>query len=284
MKTQERVNVNNQIASIAVAFLARGADKDWRASCKRFITSYSNNRPGIEHSLYVIFKGFPDDLALEDAKNLFQTVPHTAVFLNDNSFDIGAYIEWANQIDEETICVFNTHSEILAEYWLLKLAVNLALPNVGLVGASASYESLNELSRIFPKFPNIHIRSNAFMINRKFFCRITESVIIAGKIEAYLIESGPKNMTKQILASGQEILLVGRNGRGYSPRYWPTSNTFRLGRQSNLLIADKQTRTFNELPWHEKRKIVLMSWGQYIREEKLLSDRTIHKSRVLKNK
>lgn len=259
--------MDSHVSTIAVAFLARGADVGWRTACERFLGSYRRCRPGVEHSLYVIFKGFHDANALNEATNLFSRVPHKPVFLADDSFDIGAYIEWANRIDEDLICVLNTSSEILAEDWLRKLAVNLALPNVGLVSATGSYESLNELNQTFPVFPNIHIRSNAFMLDRDSFCRITKGQVIRDKLDAFHFESGPQSMTRQILAMGQEILLVGRNGRGYSPKWWPTSGTFRLGTQSNLLVADNQTRNFAALRWPEKREFVLRTWGYYIREE-----------------
>src|SRR3546814_2930442 len=61
-------------------------------------------------------------------------------------FDIGAYIEWANIIKEDLLCPLNTATEISAHYWLLKLVLNLSPPEIGLVGATASYESLNERS------------------------------------------------------------------------------------------------------------------------------------------
>jgi len=38
--------------------------------------------------------------ALNEANNLFSSVRHTPVFLDDDSLDIGAYIELANQIEE----------------------------------------------------------------------------------------------------------------------------------------------------------------------------------------
>jgi hypothetical protein len=272
--------VNECVGRIAVAFLARGADVGWHASCERFVGSYRRCRPGVEHSLYVIFKGFPDASTLDDAKTLFGNVHHEPVFTGDDSFDIGAYIEWANQIDEEMICVFNTSSEILAEDWLRKLAVNLALPNVGLVGATGSYESLNELNRSFSMFPNVHIRSTAFMIDRKLFCHVTKGLVIAHKIDAYDFESGQQSMSRQILAMGRDILLVGRNGRGYSPKWWPTSDTFRLGTQSNLLVADNHTRNFTALPWLEKQEFVRRSWGKYIREGELIEFPSIH-TRIL---
>jgi len=252
--------------TIAVAYLARGADRDWLLSIERYLNSYRRNPSGIEHSLYVIFKGFTSNADLEKARAIFNSVLYKPVFLGDDHFDIGAYIEWANIIEEDKICVFNTASEILAPDWLHKFSVNLAMPNVGLVGATASYESLNEYNSTFPIFPNIHIRSTGFMIDRKFFLSIVNGIELLSKIAAFNFESGPKSLTRQVLSSGKEILLVGRNGRGYSPEFWATSHTFRQGTQNNLLIADNQTRNFTYLPWYGKSEFVIKTWGKYIRE------------------
>ena len=250
--------------TIAVAYLARGADTDWQLCFKRFIESYRQNKSGIKHTLYVIFKGFEHSSDLEEAKTLFSNVQHKPVYLNDDSLDIGAYIEWASLIKEDFICVFNTASEILAHDWLLKFTNNLLSPNIGLVGATASYESLNCLNSEFPPFPNLHLRSTAFMVDRKFFLDATKELVITSKIDAFLFESGPKSLTRKTLTSGKKILLVGSNGRGYSPQFWAASDTFRQGTQSNLLIADNQTRNFSELLWNEKKKFVIKTWGKFI--------------------
>lgn len=270
-KKESEITLFSLNKTIAIAYLARGADKDWLLSFERFLGSYGRNDSGVKHSLYVIFKGFEHNAELEQARALFRCVPHEAVFLGDDSFDVGAYIEWANGIEEELICVFNTASEILAPDWLRKLVVNLVMPNVGLVGATASYESLDDLNIGFPAFPNIHIRSTCFMIDRRLFCDLTKGYEIADKWDAYLLESGPKSLTRQVLAIGKEILLVGRNGRGYSPKFWASSDTFRQGFQKNLLVADNQTRNFSALPWGEKRVFSLRSWGEYLSEYKMPS-------------
>ena len=250
--------------TIAVAYLARGADKDSLSSFERFLSSYKRNSSGVEHSLYVIFKGFENEVDLEKAKGLFSSVPYTPAFLADDSFDIGAYIEWARMVQEDLICVFNTGSEILAPDWLRKLAANLAMPNVGLVGATASYESLRNYNSAFQAFPNIHIRSTAFMIDRDLFCNITKDLRIATKLDAFHFESGPKSITRQVLAQGKNTLLIGRNGRGYSPPFWPESDTFRQGMQKNLLVSDNQTRNYLAMPWKEKREFVIRTWGEYL--------------------
>ncbi len=253
--------------TIAVAYLARGADKDWFASCERFLRSYKQYDAGIKHHLYIIFKGFEQSADLEKAKMLFSNIAYMPLFLKDDSFDIGAYIEWANLIEEELICMFNTTSEILAEAWLYKLAINLAIPHTGLVGASGSYESLDSYKYNFHPFPNVHIRSNVFMINRRLFCTITQGLEVKSKSNALHFESGPKSLTQQIVSMRKNVLLVGRNGRGYPPPLWPISDTFRQGRQSNLLIADNQTRMFCALPYGEKRLFVMRTWGNYIQNK-----------------
>ena len=247
--------------TVAVAYVVRGADKDWLLSCKRFIDSYKHFPSGVNHSLYVIFKGFADIGDVEKAKALTSSVPHKSVFLGDDSFDIGAYIEWTNMINEQYICVFNTASEILTSDWLLSFANNLMMPNVGLVGATGSYESLNALCSDFPKFPNVHVRSTAFMIEREYFCKITKRFKIECKEDAWGFESGPSSMSRQVLSDGKKVLLVGRNGKGYSPSFWPTSGIFRQGKQENLLVADNQTKSFNDLPREMKKFTIFHTWG-----------------------
>ncbi len=250
--------------NIAVAYIARGADKDSYVSFNRFIESYKNKNAGLAHTLYIIYKGFLNIEHLEIAKEQFKYVPHKALFFDDSSFDIGAYIEFAKTVECDFICGLNTATEILSNDWLWKLSQNLSLPNVGLVGATASYESLNKLDRIFSAFPNPHIRTTGFMINRKFFLSIAGSCKIINKLDAYKFESGPQGLTSTILLLGMRVLLVGANGRGYSMKFWPISKSFRQGLQENLLIADNVTRLYMQHPWIEKYEVTNKTWGDYI--------------------
>jgi len=246
--------------SIGVAYIARGADKDWFTSCERFLRSYIENSAGINHTLYIIFKGFSSVEELATAGAIFNCVQHTSIFLSDDNFDIGPYIEWANGINEEIICVLNSGTQIISHDWLYKLAINLLLPNVGLVGATASYESLKDLNPTFPAFRNIHIRSTGFLIKRKLFCELTFGMSMSSKIDAYQFESGRNSLTRMVIGKKLNVLVVGRNGRGYAPKNWINSQTFRLENQSNLLIADNQTRNYLALTWSEKSRCVLRTW------------------------
>lgn len=262
--------MESQAATIALCYLVRAADSGFKAALHQFAESYSRHSTGADHRLYVIFKGFDDGAALNDARAALSAVGHTAIFVSDDGFDVAAYAAAARQVTEQGICFLNTHSEILCERWLAKLAAALGQNGVGAVGATGSFESMQSDKLpvgTFPAFPNAHLRSNAFMIGRELFCAITEGGVFERKLDAYLFESGPHSMMRRICERGLQVLVVGRNGRGYTPRWWPSSETFRRGVQANLLVADNQTRAYEVLPWDEKRKLSEQTWGAYIRED-----------------
>jgi hypothetical protein len=247
--------------SIGIAYICRGKDESWQSTCRRFRDSFLRQPAGVENQLYVLFKGFDSLSSLEEATQILEGVPYKAVHLEDNAFDIGAYTQWANQIDEDLICALNSSSEPLCSQWLQKLWVNLNLPNVGIVGASGSYESLSGLDPCFPEFPNIHLRSTGFLIRRDLFCRLTKDYPLETKLDAYKCESGPDSLTQRILKEKLQVLVVGRNGRGYPPLYWRESDTFRQGTQTNLLIADGQTRVFDKYVWADRYTIMHNTFG-----------------------
>jgi hypothetical protein len=102
------------------------------------------------------------------------------------------------------------------------------------------------------------------MIERELFSSMLAGTVIRDKSDADLIESGPVSLTRRVLAQGLDVQIVGRNGRGYPPRWWPSSDTFHQGCQSNLLIGDNQTRAYIAATWNEKRTLVENTWGQYL--------------------
>ncbi len=104
------------------------------------------------------------------------------------------------------------------------------------VGPGGALARLNEIS----PFPNPHIRTNAFMIERQVFLDVLPDSIET-KNDSYLFESGPDGLTQRILQRGLQIVVVGADGRVYGMEEWAESDTFRLGGQRNLLVKDNQT-------------------------------------------
>lgn len=250
--------------TLALVYLARGADEDCLQKFYTFVRSYKRFAPGIEHQLVIVFKGFSDANHLRDGLEAFASLNFVAIHTSDLTFDIGAYFDAAKQIGTERICFLNTNSEISTHSWLAKLSNNLDLKDVGLVGATGSFESLRALDQRMPEFPNVHIRSNAFMMERKQLVEILSSCSIGTKIDAYFAESGADSITRRIFQMGRCARIVGRDGRGYQPDAWPRSFTFRQGNQANLLVKDNHTRSFDQLTFADKKELSFKTWGNYI--------------------
>lgn len=117
--------------------------------------------------------------------------------------------------------------------------------------------------RDFKPFPNPHLRSNAFMIRRTLLLDF-EFVLDDTKTAASRFESGPDGLPARLGAQGLSLVVVGADGTAYDVADWPKSRTFRMGDQSNILVADNQVRGFSAMSeWHKKLH-VRMSWGDYL--------------------
>ena len=245
--------------SIAVVYLARiTSDADEQAA-RKFVSSYELNSSGLNHNLVVIFKGI-EKKRLNRARKIFSNLEYQPIYLNDNSLDIGAYIEVSSLISEDIIVYLNTNSEILVPNWLKLIVRNFTKPNVGLVGCTGSFESLSLFSAQFPKFPNAHVRTNAFAISRNLFREITSEVNIQSKMDAWLFESGENSLTCKIRRMGLSCLIAGRNGKGYGTASWGKSGVFRSLNQGNLIIADNQTRGYATASLINKLKMTINTW------------------------
>lgn len=252
--------MTNSNKKIAVIYLCRGADSGWEELSRRFLYSYVQHDSGAEHALYIIFKGFDNRESINKAYQLLKDISFNSIELDDDGFDIGAYIKCSNLINEDLICMLNSHSKILHKDWLLMFYLNFHLPNVNLVGATCSYESLDVYNG-FPSFPNPHIRTNAFMLERRLFIDLTKTLRITNKIDAMRFESGRNSLTRMIISNGGEVLAVGKNGRGYSINLWPRSGIFKLEQQQNLLISDNQTDNYINSTWPIKSAMSKKTWN-----------------------
>ena len=250
--------------SIGLAFLARGLHPDWEAAFDRFLASYEKYPAGIEHRFYVIFKGYRDPEHLRDAERRFARIAHVPIHLDDRGLDIGAYKKAALIMAEDLVCFLNTKSEILCPDWLRNLAANLERPGVGLVGNTGSFETHHPDHPVFPDFPNVHIRTNGFLIERRLLCSILEGFEIDSKFDSWMVESGPAGLSRQVIGRGMKILVVGRDGNAYEPSAWPSSGTFRSGSTRNVLIADDDYRFFLAGTGAQKAEKQRLAWGPYL--------------------
>jgi hypothetical protein len=234
------------------------------AALERFVASYRAAPAGLEHRLVLVFKGFdrPEDAAGHIAA--LDGLGHESMFYTRQTLDLPAYAAAAKAFDASHFCFLNSESVLLSPSWLRSLMDVLAEPAVGMVGATASYESPRSLlptrRRRWARFPNPHLRTNAFMLAGDLI-RSADWPEVPTKRGAWELESGRRGLTRHVWSHGQQALVVGRDGNAFAPGDWPASATFRSGEQANLLVADNRTRQWQDADRDTRAKLSRMAWG-----------------------
>jgi hypothetical protein len=250
---------------------------------QRFLTSYTYYSPGLKHDLQFILKGFEENQVPLEIESLLNQYDHQRMYVPDEGYDIGSYITAARVLENKYLCFFNSFSELLDDNWLEKLYRHASSHGCGMVSATGSWESIYtnsfvfnrksfiylwikkmlalKMNRNFPPFPNPHLRTNGFLISKDLFLDVTHRYIVKDKMDTLFIESGRDGISRRIRLKGLDLMVVGRDGRGFFPDEWSISGTFRQGEQENLLVADNQTRIFAEADPSERIILSQLAWG-----------------------
>lgn len=229
-----------------------------------FLTSYINYDAGIEHDLILICKGFDKDENLNQLYPLLDKIVYTTLIVEDIGFDLDVYFNSSKVLNYNYYFFTNHYCKILSSNWLLNFYNYCKLEDVGLVGATASYESIvtnyaheyKNKKSVFEKikhakdiavllfsyntFPNAHIRTNAFMISFENICKLRYNKTLTKSL-ALKLEGGRNSITNQLLKYKLRPVVVGKDGKGYDLKEWAVSNTFRTKEQENLIISDNRT-------------------------------------------
>jgi hypothetical protein len=126
---------------------------------------------------------------------------------------------------------------------------------------TTSARALVDQSHGFRSFPTPHVRTTGVIVGHD----VLERLRIAAperKVDAYRLESGAGSITAQVRALGLDAVVVGHPGRAYEDEEWPHSHTFWAGEQENLLIADKQTDTYERADSAVRAILSAFAWGQ----------------------
>jgi hypothetical protein len=119
---------------------------------------------------------------------------------------------------------------------------------------------LLESAAAFASFPSPHLRTNCFLIDRDVWLRVCRSEP-RNKEAAYRFESGRRGMTARLKAMGLRAVVAGSNGRAYETSEWAASHTLWQGKQENLLVADNQTRDYQDGDPDLRWALSSYAWG-----------------------
>lgn len=113
------------------------------APFERFLASYQEHPAGVPHDLILIFKGFPFGRGTEAYDQMLADVPHRRMYLADYGLDLRPYFKAVAMLEHRYLCFLNSFSRILVSDWLAKLYRWVTVQGVGVVGATASYQSFS---------------------------------------------------------------------------------------------------------------------------------------------
>ena len=236
--------------NVAVFYLLRNGNPDRLFTS--FLESLRRYPAGMPYRPVLIQKGFSPGFTHPLTKS-WPTPDGGApeiVEVSDEGFDLTAYRNAAQVIDAPFLLFFNSYSRVLASGWLAKLySAAERLGPGALVGATGSWEKASEHTA----FPNVAIRTNAFLIERSRFLSFTQP--LGTKRDCNLFEAGPDSMTRNIRATAGGVAIVDRDGCVIEPDDWPEACVFRSGNQERLLVADNRTMDYQcvSLPRRTRR-------------------------------
>jgi hypothetical protein len=110
------------------------------------------------------------------------------------------------------------------------------------------------------RFPNPHIRSNVFAINREILLNLTSEHVISKK-DAYAFESGKNSISRRLSQKSLRLLVVNSEGQTFDVPDWVKSKTFRLGDQELLLASDNQSQQYALSGPYERGILTMITWG-----------------------
>ncbi|MCK1291978.1 MULTISPECIES: hypothetical protein [unclassified Bradyrhizobium] len=138
MSSKVGAQVPPRIALVYLARFAEGVEP-----VRKFIESYKRHPAGVPHDLIIVWKGFPNNGPADSPQMaICREVEHRSIAMTDEGLDLTAYDIATAQIDHEFVCFLNTFSEIESDNWMQKLYAHISRPDVGIVGSTASFESL----------------------------------------------------------------------------------------------------------------------------------------------
>lgn len=136
-----------------------------------------------------------------------------------------------------------------------------AEPVGGIRGRVHTAIALSGMAVGFERFPAHHVRTNAFMLEHDLFMDVGRGTL-RRKVQSHRLESGRDGITRRVEAHGLAAVVVDRDGRSHTHEDWPDSETFWQGEQRGLMVADNQTRTYEQADPARRSLLARYAWGE----------------------
>lgn len=211
----------------------------WFDPAMRFLNSYHNHPPGVEHESIVVCNGSkPDD----EIRFLFASLPNLTILEHDNTGqDIGAFQMAAEMVPADMMMFFGAHTYFRRRGWLWRAEEAFRIHgNDNLYGATGNQGIASH--GVWP-----HIRTTAFWCSPSLMNQFPWRIVSSNPPPAprgirYEFEHGAHGLTTwvtQVLR--RRAIVVGWNGEVDVAAADSLPSGFHQGDQRNVLVGDRMT-------------------------------------------
>ena len=220
---------------------------------RRFVAAYRTTTGRTPYELVFLCKG---NGAVEQVREVAADLTPTIKTVPDRGFDIGSYVRVARVLDHQILCFTNSWARPRVPRWLDFLVAAVRDRTIGIAGATGSLEAVPPHTR----FPNPHLRSNAFAIRRDLFLQL-HLPEPQDKLNAILLEAGPRGITKQVVDRGLRAVVVSAGGSCHEIAQSRRAGVYRSHNQCNLIVADNITDLYDRSPPAYRADLEQWAWG-----------------------
>jgi len=205
----------------------------YHSYAERFVASYLQHPPLVEHSTTVVCNGGAPDL---EAQGLFACLPDVTFLTGSNAaYDISAYQEASEQSQADMIVFFGASAYVRVTGWLLRMASAFKKHGDAQYGCMGNRGTGN----IHP-----HLRTTGFWTTPRIFNRYPHKITHPELRHPF--EHGPQCFTDYVTRLGLQSWLITAEGDYLWAQWDEAPGGLHRGNQENLLTGDR----LSEHPFH----------------------------------
>lgn len=262
----------------SIFYLIRKKDVDFK-KVKKFTNEIFFNKK--KSNMYIILKGFSNSDKLPKFLKNFNKI-----YLKDEYFDLGSYYLASKNSNAKNFIFFNSNTIINYKGWFKVMTSAQKKYNLDLVGSSCSNEThafsvplykneniffffIKLVYRFFFRFknslkfksyPNPHIRTNGFLVNRKKFNSFfSDNGLPLNKSDTYVIESGYNSLINYI-KDKKKYAVVNKLGNIFFEKDFVKSKTFTNMSHKYNLFLDNQICELKSLSTKNYERVIHDIW------------------------
>lgn len=245
---------------------------------KKFIGNYKKYKSGCNHKLIICFKKL-NKKELSKRIKIIKNISYVIDTEINNDHEWGSLKRFCQIFRKNYIFFLNDYSYPITNSWLKHFDKLKKTKKILGCTSSKSSHSTNSFYKhkndnVFyfvlkiiyfyftvPRFPNPHLRVNAFLIKAQDYLEFYEKKNISYKIQSLILESGYNGLTQFFKKRNYQIQILDKFGKAYELNESYHSKTFASHKLEGLIISDKQTRAYEKLNIKKRLKKTKQCWG-----------------------